>query len=102
MEPPKRLPPVTRIDPASVVEAVPALVSGRARGGLDAFAKAAGPDVAIGKPPGLVRVHAVFQVDPVTSRMTVSVVDEQGNLVRLIPPDSVAEMLAAMAAYPRR
>jgi uncharacterized FlaG/YvyC family protein len=31
--------------------------------------------------------------------MSVSVVDEAGHLIRLIPPDSVAKMIAAMAAY---
>jgi hypothetical protein len=66
---------------------------------LDAFAKRAGPDVAVSTVEGMVRVHAVFQLDPMTKEMTVSVVDEAGKLVRLIPPDSVAKMIAAMAAY---
>ena len=38
-------------------------------------------------------------VDPSTKEMIVSVVDEAGRLVRMIPPDSVAKMIAAMAAY---
>jgi len=66
---------------------------------LDAFAKRAGPDVAVSADSGLVRVHAVFQMDPSTKEMSVSVVDEAGRLVRMIPPDSVAKMIAAMAAY---
>ena len=66
---------------------------------LDAFAKRGGPDVAVSTTAGMVRVHAVFQVDPTTREMTVSVVDEAGKLVRMIPPDSVAQMIAAMAAY---
>jgi hypothetical protein len=66
---------------------------------LDAFAKRAGPDVTVSADDGLVRVHAVFQVDPDTNEMSVSVVDEAGRLVRMIPPDSVAKMIAAMAAY---
>jgi hypothetical protein len=66
---------------------------------LDAFSKRAGPDVAVTADAGPVRVHAVFQVDPSTREMSVSVVDEAGRLVRMIPPDSVAKMIAAMAAY---
>ena len=48
----------------------------------------------------MVRVHALFQVDPRTQEIHVSVVDDEGHLIRLIPPDSVAQMLRAMAAYP--
>lgn len=66
---------------------------------LDAFARRAGPDVAMAAGAGMVRVHAVFQIDPRTKEMSVSVVDEAGRLVRMIPPDSVAKMIAAMAAY---
>jgi hypothetical protein len=66
---------------------------------LDAFAKRAGPDVAVATDAGPVRVHAVFQMDPTTKEMSVSVVDEAGRLIRMIPPDSVAKMIAAMAAY---
>jgi uncharacterized FlaG/YvyC family protein len=47
-------------------------------------------------------VFAVFQVDPETHEMHVSVVDDAGRLVRLIPPDSVAQMISEMAAYSRR
>jgi hypothetical protein len=66
---------------------------------LDAFAERAGPDVAVGSEGGLVRAHAVFRLDPVTREMTVSVVDEGGRLLRMIPPDSVAKMITAMATY---
>ncbi len=63
---------------------------------------AAVPDVEIAFDKGMVRVFAVFQVDPQTNEMQVSVVDDEGRLIRLIPPDSVAEMISAMAAYSRR
>jgi uncharacterized FlaG/YvyC family protein len=63
---------------------------------------AAVPDVEIAFDRGMVRVFAVFQVDPQTNEMQVSVVDDEGRLIRLIPPDSVAEMISAMAAYSRR
>jgi hypothetical protein len=63
---------------------------------------ASGPDVEIAVNDAMLRVFAVFQVDPVTHEMHVSVVDEAGRLVRLIPPDSVAQMINEMAAYSRR
>lgn len=63
---------------------------------------AASPDVDIALNDAMLRVFAVFQVDPVTHEMHVSVVDEAGRLVRLIPPDSVAQMISEMAAYSRR
>jgi hypothetical protein len=66
---------------------------------LDAFARLAGPDVSVDADAGMVRVHAVFEIDPRTRELSVSVVDEAGRLVRLIPADSVAKMIAAMAAY---
>ena len=65
---------------------------------LDAFAKRAGPDVAVSADGGMVRVHAVFQMDPSTKEMSVSVVDEAGRRVRMNPPPSVAKMITAMAA----
>ena len=60
------------------------------------------PDAEIAIADTLVRVHAMFHVDPETKRVQVSVVDEQGRLIRMIPPESVSEMLAAMSAYPTR
>jgi hypothetical protein len=66
---------------------------------LDAFARRGGPDVAVKTDDGLVRAHAVFSIDPTTHEMSVSVVDEAGRLIRMIPPDSVAKMIAAMATY---
>ncbi|MEI7743847.1 MAG: flagellar protein FlaG [Chloroflexota bacterium] len=66
---------------------------------LDAFAKRGGPDVSVKTDAGILRVHAVFQMDPSTKEMSVSIVDEAGRLVRMIPPESVARMIAAMAAY---
>jgi hypothetical protein len=66
---------------------------------LDAFAKRSGPDVTIKTAQGNVSLHAVYQQDPVTKEMTVSLVDESGRLIRMIPADSVAKMIAAMTAY---
>lgn len=67
---------------------------------LDTFGKQGGPDAAVETGGGgMVQVHAVFQMDPTTRELTVSVVDADGRLIRMIPPDSVARMLAAMATY---
>ena len=68
----------------------------------DAFGRAAGPDAEIAFVKQTMRVFAHFEVDPETKEMKVSVVDEAGKLVRLIPADSVRQMIAAMAAYSRR
>ena len=69
---------------------------------VDAEAADATPDAEIAIANTFVRVHAMFHVDPHTKKVHVSVVDEHGKVVRLIPPESVSEMLAAMAAYPTR
>jgi hypothetical protein len=66
---------------------------------LDAFSKRSGPDVSVRTENGIISAHAVFQVDAKTRELTVAVVDQDGNLLRLIPPDSVARMITAMAAY---
>ena len=66
---------------------------------LDAFAKQSGPDAAVQTANGVVSVHAVFQLDARTRELTVAIVNEDGQLVRFIPPESVSRMIAAMAAY---
>lgn len=68
---------------------------------LDGFGRAAGPDVAIVAGPSMVRMYAVFDVDPTSRDLSVRVMDESGRLVRMIPPESIAQMLAAMARYRR-
>lgn len=79
--------------------ATPVAVSRGAATELDDFAWRAGPDVAVGGDLGLARLYVVFQVDPATKEMRVSVIDDSGRLVRVIPPDSVGQMIAAMTAY---
>jgi hypothetical protein len=65
----------------------------------DGFDHSAGPDAEITVDTSTVRVYAHFEVDPETKEMKVSVVDEAGRLIRLIPADSVRQMIAAMASY---
>lgn len=98
---------MTRLDPI----ASPALREVSSPGGRplrghlppdDAFARAAGPDVAVDGEVGLVRVYAIFSFDPTTNEVRVRVVDETGRLIRSIPPESVAAMIAAMAGYASR
>lgn len=66
---------------------------------LDQFAKQSGPDAEVRTSGGAMSVHAVFQLDAKTRELTVAIVNEDGQLVRLIPPDSVARMITAMATY---
>ncbi len=66
---------------------------------LDEFSRRAGPDVAYTKAGVQTEVYAVFNIDPKTHELRISVVDASGRLVRMIPPESVGEMLAAMANY---
>jgi hypothetical protein len=66
---------------------------------LDDFAERGGPDVEVRTEAGMQSMHAVFHMDPATNEMRVSIVDAAGRLVRMIPPDSVAQMIAAMATY---
>jgi len=96
----------TDIDPAAAslatavaASAMPGLPGRSGDPRLDEFARRAGPDVAIGSGQAPVKMHAIFSVDPDTNRLRVRVVDDAGRLVRMIPPDSVAEMIAAMGGY---
>lgn len=66
---------------------------------LDEFAKQSGPDAEVKTASGMVSVHAVFQLDAKTRELSVAIVDADGALIRMIPPDSVARMIAAMATY---
>jgi hypothetical protein len=50
---------------------------------------------------GLSRYYAVFDVDPLTREVSLTVVDESGQVLRTIPPSTVAEMLASLRRYVR-
>ena len=81
--------------------AVPTPVCGghQAPGRDDPFARQAGPDVSLVRGGVEVRVYTHFSVDPMTKEVQVAIVDQAGRLVRMIPPDSVAQMLQAMNSY---
>lgn len=89
--------PIDVAAPASVGSLRPMRVPGGRR--TDEFSQRAGPDVRVDGPDGPVGMFAVFSVDPETDEVRVAVVDEQGRLVRVIPADSVSEMMATMHSY---
>lgn len=97
---------MTRLDPIAAAPTPPAGRQGVRPpwlgSALDAFGRAAGPDAAVDGGDGFVRVYAIFSFDPSTNEVRVRVVDETGRLIRTIPPESVAAMIAAMAAYTGR
>jgi hypothetical protein len=65
----------------------------------DRFAKQAGPDVSFKGPDGVTEAYAVFQIDPQSKQLQVMVVDGQGQVLRMIPPKSVSQMVEAMGRY---
>ncbi len=89
---------VDRIPGGTIVPAAPQVPDDQV---LDEFGRRAGPDAAVRTAAGFVQVYAVFAIDPQTKRVRVSVVDDQGHLIRMIPPENVGEMIAAMASYQR-
>jgi hypothetical protein len=66
---------------------------------LDQFAKQGGPDATVQTADGPVNVHVVFQLDSKTHQVSVAIVSQDGQLIRMIPPESVSRMIAAMATY---
>ena len=65
----------------------------------DRFAKQAGPDVSFKGPDGLTEAYAVFQIDPESKQLQVMVVDAKGQVLRVIPPRSVSQMMESMGRY---
>jgi hypothetical protein len=65
----------------------------------DRFAKRAGPDVSFKGSDGTTEAYAVFQIDPESKRLQVTVVDGHGQVLRVIPPRSVSEMIQSMSRY---
>ena len=50
-------------------------------------------------PDGLTEAYAVFQIDPESKQLQVMVVDAQGQVLRMIPPRSVSQMMESMGRY---
>ncbi len=68
-------------------------------GNLDSFARLAGADVSMEGPSGLTQAYAVFEIDPKTEQLHVMIVDDKGQVMRVIPSGSVSEMVESMARY---
>ncbi len=81
--------------PAAVPQLAPAQVAPQ----RDRFAKQAGPDVSFKGPDGLTEAYAVFQIDPQSKQLQVTVVDSKGQVLRVIPPRSVSQMMETMGRY---
>ena len=79
--------------------AIPQLAPQQLAPHTDRFAKQAGPDVSFKGPDGMTEAYAVFQIDPVSKQLQVMVVDAQGQILRVIPPKSVSQMVEAMGRY---
>jgi len=79
--------------------AIPQLAPVPTAAGKDRFAKQAGPDVSFKGPDGLTEAYAVFQIDPQSKQLQVMVVDSQGQIIRMIPPRSVSQMMETMGRY---
>ena len=65
----------------------------------DRFARRAGPDVSFKGPDGMTNAYAVFQIDPSSKQLQVTVVDGEGRVLRVIPPRSVSQMIESMTRY---
>ena len=81
--------------PAAVPQLAPAQVDGQ----QDRFSKRAGPDVSFKGPEGVTEAYAVFQIDPESKQLLVTVVDGQGQILRVIPPRTVSQMMESMGRY---
>jgi hypothetical protein len=78
---------------------IPGLSPISGSGQPDRFARQAGPDVSFKGPDGLTEAYAVFQIDPESKQLQVMVVDAQGQVLRMIPPRSVSQMMESMGRY---
>jgi hypothetical protein len=79
--------------------AIPQVAPQPAAAQRDGFAKKAGPDVSFKGPDGLTEAYAVFQIDPESKQLQVMVVDAKGQILRMIPPKSVLQMMDSMSRY---
>ena len=91
--------PTALVATGTAPAAIPQLSSAPVAPQQDRFAKQAGPDVSFKGPDGLTEAYAVFQIDPESKQLRVMVVDGQGQVLRVIPPRSVADMMQSMGRY---
>ena len=91
--------PMALVATGTAPAAIPQLAPGSVAPQRDRFAKQAGPDVSFKGPDGLTEAYAVFQIDPESKQLQVTVVDSQGQILRVIPPRSVSQMMESMGRY---
>ena len=91
--------PTALVATGTAPAAVPQMAPTQASTQKDRFAKQAGPDVSFKGPDGLTEAYAVFQIDPESKQLQVMVVDGQGQVIRMIPPRSVSQMMDSMNRY---
>jgi hypothetical protein len=91
--------PTALVTTGSAPAAVSQLAPSQTAPQRDRFAKRAGPDVSYKGPEGMTEAYAVFQIDPESKRLQVTVVDGRGQVVRVIPPRSVSQMIESMSRY---
>jgi hypothetical protein len=91
--------PTALVATGSAPAALPQLASASAAPQRDRFAREAGPDVSFKGPDGMTEAYAVFQIDPQSKQLQVMVVDAQGQVLRMIPPRSVSQMIESMNRY---
>ena len=91
--------PTALVTTGSAPAAVPQLAPAQAAPQRARFAKRAGPDVSYKGPDGMTAAYAVFQIDPQSKQLLVTVVDGEGQIVRVIPPRTVSQMMESMGRY---
>lgn len=91
--------PTALVTTGTAPAAVPQLAPVPVAPTRDRFAKQAGPDVSYKGPEGMTEAYAVFQIDPQSKQLLVTVVDGQGQVLRVIPPRTVSQMMESMGRY---
>ena len=91
--------PTALVTTGTAPAAVPQLAPTQVAPTRDRFAKQAGPDVSYKGPEGMTEAYAVFQIDPQSKQLLVTVVDGQGQVLRVIPPRTVSQMMESMGRY---
>jgi hypothetical protein len=91
--------PTALVTTGTAPAGAPQLASARAALQGDRFAKQAGPDVSYQGSDGMTEAYAVFQIDPQSKRLQVTLVDGNGQVLRVIPPRSVSQMMESMGRY---
>jgi hypothetical protein len=91
--------PTALVSTGSAPAVVSQMAPAQAAPTRDQFAKRAGPDVSFKGADGMTEAYAVFQIDPESKQLLVTVVDGEGQVLRVIPPRTVSQMMESMGRY---